>query len=73
MMVKEPAKFKGLVEESLRRQIAAINTLSKRGLQFWDYGNSLYVYKKKVAICAFYMYLLFVFSACWRLPGQKLT
>ena len=25
---------------SLRRQISAIDTLSKSGMQFWDYGNA---------------------------------
>jgi urocanate hydratase len=33
-------KFKALVQESLRRQIAAINTLSERGMYFFDYGNA---------------------------------
>lgn len=41
MMVKDPAKFKELVQESLRRQVEAINKLSKKGMYFWDYGNSL--------------------------------
>jgi len=40
MMVSSPAKFKEAVQESLRRHVAAINTLSARGLKFWDYGNS---------------------------------
>eukprot|EP00324_Dicrateria_rotunda_P005723 CAMPEP_0206152934 /NCGR_PEP_ID=MMETSP1474-20131121/216_1 /ASSEMBLY_ACC=CAM_ASM_001110 /TAXON_ID=97495 /ORGANISM="Imantonia sp., Strain RCC918" /LENGTH=679 /DNA_ID=CAMNT_0053550563 /DNA_START=246 /DNA_END=2285 /DNA_ORIENTATION=+ len=40
MMVEDPDKFKSLVQESLCRQIKAINTLSKKGLRFWDYGNS---------------------------------
>ncbi|GAM20231.1 hypothetical protein SAMD00019534_034060 [Acytostelium subglobosum LB1] len=40
MMVKEPAKFKTLVESSLVRHTNAINALSKRGMKFWDYGNS---------------------------------
>ncbi|EKG02585.1 2-aminoethylphosphonate:pyruvateaminotransferase- likeprotein,putative [Trypanosoma cruzi] len=40
MMVEDPAKFKELVQESLRRQVAAINEMSARGLRFWDYGNS---------------------------------
>lgn len=40
MMVKDPAKFKELVQESLRLHIGYINTLSKRGMRFWDYGNS---------------------------------
>src|SRR3990167_7143230 len=33
-----------LVQESLRRQIAAINVLTAKGMKFWDYGNSLYVF-----------------------------
>jgi len=40
MMADEPEKFRALVDESLRRQVAAINTLAARGLKFWDYGNS---------------------------------
>ncbi|PRP82745.1 hypothetical protein PROFUN_09830 [Planoprotostelium fungivorum] len=40
MMVENPDLFKEKVQESLRRQIEAINTLSSRGMKFWDYGNS---------------------------------
>jgi len=40
MMAKDPAKFKALVQESLRRQVAAINTLAERGMYFFDYGNA---------------------------------
>ncbi|XP_071806511.1 urocanate hydratase-like [Asterias amurensis] len=40
MMAADPARFKNLVQESLRRQIAAINKLSDRGLYFFDYGNA---------------------------------
>eukprot|EP00026_Physarum_polycephalum_P004132 Phypoly_transcript_04149.p1 GENE.Phypoly_transcript_04149~~Phypoly_transcript_04149.p1 ORF type:complete len:673 (+),score=113.10 Phypoly_transcript_04149:183-2201(+) len=40
MMVEDPEKFKGLVQESLRRHVDAINKLSKKGMKFWDYGNS---------------------------------
>eukprot|EP00761_Pharyngomonas_kirbyi_P012307 gb/GECH01012334.1/.p1 GENE.gb/GECH01012334.1/~~gb/GECH01012334.1/.p1 ORF type:complete len:675 (+),score=161.71 gb/GECH01012334.1/:1-2025(+) len=40
MMVKDPEQFKKLVQESLRRQVSAINKLTKRGMRFWDYGNS---------------------------------
>lgn len=28
------------VRSSLRRQVAAINTMTKRGMYFWDYGNA---------------------------------
>mmetsp|Transcript_34545 Transcript_34545/g.86782 ORF Transcript_34545/g.86782 Transcript_34545/m.86782 type:complete len:760 (-) Transcript_34545:208-2487(-) len=40
MMKENTVKFKSLVEESLRRQVRAINQLAERGLKFWDYGNS---------------------------------
>ncbi|XP_076469234.1 LOW QUALITY PROTEIN: urocanate hydratase-like [Babylonia areolata] len=40
MMHENPVRFKNLVQESLRRQIAAINRLAKRGMFFWDYGNA---------------------------------
>lgn len=40
LLVEDPAKFKLLVQESLRRQVAAIAQLCARGMHFWDYGNS---------------------------------
>lgn len=40
MMVDDPDAFKEAVRESLRRQVRAINTLSSRGMHFWDYGNA---------------------------------
>jgi urocanate hydratase len=40
MMAKEPERFKELVYASLRRQVTAINTLCKRGMYFFDYGNA---------------------------------
>lgn len=40
MMHDDPPRFKELVRESLRRQVAAINKLAARGMSFWDYGNS---------------------------------
>ncbi|CAJ0933040.1 unnamed protein product, partial [Mesorhabditis belari] len=43
MMTKKPNEFKELVRESLRRQIAAIDKLAKRGMYFWDYGNAFLV------------------------------
>lgn len=43
MMDADPAGFKERVQESLRRQVAAINTLSDRGMAFWDYGNAFLV------------------------------
>ena len=40
MMVDEPERFREAVQESLRRQVAAINTLTARGMYFFDYGNA---------------------------------
>lgn len=40
IMKREPERFKGLVQESLRRQVAAINELTDGGMFFWDYGNA---------------------------------
>ncbi|XP_063282341.1 urocanate hydratase [Pelobates fuscus] len=36
----DPDYFRPLVQESLRRQVAAINKLSDAGMFFWDYGNA---------------------------------
>ncbi len=40
MMAEEPARFKEAVQESLRRQVAAINKLTAKGMYFFDYGNA---------------------------------
>lgn len=40
MMADEPEKFHDAVQESLRRQVAAINKLTDRGMYFFDYGNA---------------------------------
>ena len=40
LMVNDPDKFKAEVQESLRRQVAAINQLTARGMYFFDYGNA---------------------------------
>jgi urocanate hydratase len=40
MMAAEPEKFKLKVQESLRRHVAAINTLTSKGMYFFDYGNA---------------------------------
>src|SRR5690606_31400866 len=39
LMAEEPEKFRQLVEATLRRHASAINTLSDRGMYFFDYGN----------------------------------
>lgn len=40
MMVEDPDGFRKEVKKSLKRQVAAINILSARGMYFWDYGNA---------------------------------
>lgn len=40
LMAEEPQKFHDEVYESLRRHARAINTLSDRGMYFFDYGNA---------------------------------
>ncbi len=40
MMASDPAKFKQLVQQSLRRQATAINNHAKKGTYFFDYGNA---------------------------------
>ena len=40
MMADDPDEFKKRVEASLRRQVAAINQLTQRGMYFFDYGNA---------------------------------
>lgn len=43
LMNSDPGRFKLLVQESLRRQIAAIDALAARGMRFWDYGNAFLI------------------------------
>ena len=40
MMAEDPERFREYVQESLRRQVAAINKLTERGMYFFDYGNA---------------------------------
>lgn len=40
MMAEEPELFKEKVQESLRRQVTAINRLTANGMYFFDYGNA---------------------------------
>ena len=39
-MVENPKRFKKEVEKTLIRHTKAINTLTKRGMYFFDYGNA---------------------------------
>ena len=40
LIANDQEKFKQLVSESLKRQVAAINKLSEQGMYFFDYGNA---------------------------------
>ena len=40
MMAEAPEEFKEKVQESLRRQVAAVNRLTAKGMYFFDYGNA---------------------------------
>ena len=40
MMAEDPQRFRECVQESLRRQVAAINRLADGGMYFFDYGNA---------------------------------
>lgn len=40
MMAECPEEFKKAVQESLRRQVTAINKIAERGMYFFDYGNA---------------------------------
>jgi urocanate hydratase len=40
MMTADPAGFRERVQASLRRHVAAVRSMSDRGMHFWDYGNA---------------------------------
>ena len=40
MMAENPEEFKKHVQDSLRRQVAAINKMTAQGTYFFDYGNA---------------------------------
>ncbi|KFV50425.1 Urocanate hydratase, partial [Tyto alba] len=40
LLSTNPGKFRTLVQESLKRHVAAINKLADKGMFFWDYGNA---------------------------------
>lgn len=40
MMAHQPEEFRKRVQETLRRHVAAVNTLCARGMYFFDYGNA---------------------------------
>ena len=40
LLASDPDAFRARVQESLRRQLAAIDLCAARGARFWDYGNA---------------------------------
>jgi len=40
MMANDPEKFKQAVHDTLKRHVNAINTLTTKGMYFFDYGNA---------------------------------
>jgi urocanate hydratase len=65
LLESDAAKFKTLVQESLRRHVTAVNTLASRGMKFWDYGNSLYV------CLLFGVTITDAYLAYWKLDAPK--
>ncbi|MGE5394264.1 MAG: urocanate hydratase, partial [Candidatus Saccharibacteria bacterium] len=47
MMAENPMLFREKVYESLNRQVKAINTLTEKGMYFWDYGNAFLLEAKR--------------------------
>jgi urocanate hydratase len=40
LIAQDPDRFRSAVQESLKRQVSAINQLSSQGMYFFDYGNA---------------------------------
>lgn len=47
MMAENPILFKEKVYLSIKRQVNAINQLTKNGMYFWDYGNAFLLEAKR--------------------------
>lgn len=47
LMARDPAAFKQRVQETLRRHVAAVNTLAEQGMYFFDYGNAFLLESKR--------------------------
>lgn len=50
LMNRDPERFKGLVRETLRRHVTAVNYLCGRGTKFWDYGNAFMLEVREVKL-----------------------
>jgi urocanate hydratase len=47
LMVQDPAAFKQRVQDTLRRHVTAVNTLTAQGMYFFDYGNAFLLESKR--------------------------
>ena len=47
LMVENPVEFKEKVQETLRSHVIAINTLTEKGMYFFDYGNAFLLESKR--------------------------
>ena len=47
LMVENPVVFKEKVQETLRSHVNAINTLTEKGMYFFDYGNAFLLESKR--------------------------
>jgi urocanate hydratase len=53
LMVENPVLFKEKVQESLRRQVAAINKHTQKGTYFFDYGNAFLLESSRAGAAIF--------------------
>ena len=53
LMHEEPSKFKEKVKDSLRRHVDAVNSMTDRGMFFWDYGNAFLLESGRVGADVF--------------------
>ena len=49
LMVENPVVFKEKVQETLRSHVIAINTLTEKGMYFFDYGNAFLLESKRAS------------------------
>ena len=48
MLSEQPDRFKVEVQATLRRHAQAVNTMTERGMYFWDYGNAFLLEASRV-------------------------
>ncbi|MGB3152333.1 MAG: urocanate hydratase [Maribacter sp.] len=53
LMSSDPETFKTRVQESLRRQIGAINKHTEKGTYFFDYGNAFLLEASRAGACVY--------------------